>query len=217
MKLEDVKIDQVLEDIYGNKYRILEIDNDNFLPVHVECIEFQAKVHFGAGYNIISKVGSRAWVLKDYSRLLLADGAAGSFLQRNFYPNANWNFDDLEYITVSSNDTDKRFLIGNSEAIRKVKVTLIDLRISDNSSYPTKHNTRLDDILVDKSGKEYRVIGRNNEGLTVKCKGEFVGTDGTIFDTCLTMYVPFPDDRYQNKFLTTKEFTKKNRYKRPES
>lgn len=217
MKLEDVKIDQVLEDIYGNKYRVLEIDDDNFLPVHVECIEFQRKVHFGAGYNVISRIGSRAWVLKDYSRLLAADGTVGGFLQRHFYPNANWNFDDLEYITVSSNDTDKRFLVGNSIAIGKVKVTLKDLRIFDNSSYPTKDNTRLDDILVDKSGKEYRVIGRNNEGLTVKCKGEFVGADGTIFDTCLTMYIPFPDDRYQNKFLTTKEFVKKNKYKQPES
>ena len=217
MKLEDVKIDQVLEDIYGNKYRVLEIDDDNFLPVHVECIEFQAKVHFGAGYNVISKVGSRAWVLKDYSRLLMVDGTVGAFLQRHFYPNANWDFDDLEYITVSSNDIDKRFLIGNSTAIGKIKVTLRDLRISDNLSYPTKHNTRLDDILVDKSGKEYIVIGRNNEGLTVKYKGEFIGANGIIFDTYSTMYIPFPDDRYQNKFLTTKEFTKKNRYKQPES
>jgi hypothetical protein len=88
-------------------------------------------------------------------------------------------------------------------------VTLWDLRIFDNSSYPTKDNTRLNDVIVDKSGKEYRVIGRNNEGLTVKYKSEFVSADGTIFDTCLTMYIPFPDDRYKNKFLTTKEFEKK--------
>ena len=216
MRLEDVKIDQVLEDIYGNKYRVLEIDDDNFLPVHVECIEFQAKVHFGAGYNVISGIGSRAWVLKDFSRLLIVDGTVGAFLQRHFYPNSNWDFDDLEYITVSSNDTDKRFLIGNSEAIRKVRVTLGELRIFDNSSYPTRYSTRLDDILVDKSGKEYRVIGRNNEGLTVKYKNEVIGANGIIFDTYSTMYIPFPDDRYQNKSLTAKEFVKKNRYKHPE-
>lgn len=210
MKFEDVKIDQILEDKYGNRYIVTEINShDDFLPVRVECIEFAREVRFGAGYNIINKVGSHAWVLKDYSRLLLVDGPIGDFLKRQFYPNTNWDFKDLEFITLSSNNTDKRFLIGNDKAIKQVKVTLWDLRIFDNSSYPTKDNTRLNDVIVDKSGKEYRVIGRNNEGLTVKYKSEFVSADGTIFDTCLTMYIPFPDNRYENKFLTTKEFEKK--------
>jgi len=210
MKFEDVKIDQILEDKYGNRYIVTEINShDDFLPVRVECIEFAREVRFGAGYNIINKVGSHAWVLKDYSRLLLVDGPIGDFLKRQFYPNANWDFKDLEFITLSSNDTDKRFLIGNDKAIKQVKVTLWDLRIFDNSSYPTKDNIRLDDIIVDSMGNEYRVIGRNNDGIYVKYDSEFTSADNTVFHTESQMYIPFPDDRYKNKFLTTKEFEKK--------
>ena len=37
MKFEDVKIDQILEDKYGNRYIVTEINShDDFLPVRVE-------------------------------------------------------------------------------------------------------------------------------------------------------------------------------------
>lgn len=83
------------------------------------------------------------------------------------------------------------------------------MRIFDNSGYPTKDNIRLDDIIVDSMGNEYRVIGRNNDGIYVKYDSEFTSVDNTVFHTESQMYIPFPDDRYKNNFLTTKEFEKK--------
>lgn len=73
---------------------------------------------------------------------------------------------------------------------------------------------KLEDIeinmqLVDRYGNEYRVIGRNNDGIYVKYDSEFTSADNTVFHTESQMYIPFPDDRYKNKFLTTKEFEKK--------
>ena len=56
MKLENVKIGQILKDKFGNKYEVDEIDeNDDLLPLKLRCIKFAKNVRFSHGDNIITK------------------------------------------------------------------------------------------------------------------------------------------------------------------
>ena len=77
-------------------------------------------------------------------------------------------FDELDVIDVDVKGVCRKFLFGDTKSIKQIEVTLKDLCIDDNQNYPTKDNTRLDDIIVDKNGTEYRVIARNNYDITVK-------------------------------------------------
>lgn len=211
MKLENVKIGQILKDKYGNKYVVKEIDVDYFMPVYLKCIKYVRSVRFAAAMNIIDKVGSTSWILKDGSKILSSDDYVGEFLKRHFRFRSDEKFEELKCIELKLDGEKNHFLFGNNAAIKQIDLTLRDLYVDDNKNYPTKDNTRLDDIIVDKNGTEYRVIARNNYDITVKYEREFVGIDGVVFNTCLTMCIPFPDDRYKNKFLTTKEFVFKNK------
>lgn len=67
----------------------------------------------------------------------------------------------------------------------------------------------IDMQLVDRYGNEYRVIGRNNDGIYVKYDSEFTSADNTVFHTVSQMYIPFYDKSHSKQILTTKEFEKK--------
>lgn len=42
MKFENVKVGQILEDIYGNRYKVLSTSTGNpAYPVFLECIKFK--------------------------------------------------------------------------------------------------------------------------------------------------------------------------------
>ena len=213
MKLKDVKVGQILKDKFGNKYEVVQIDDadSDFMPVELKCVEFVKEVCFGRNLDSITKVDDYSWILKNRLRILSSDSIVGEFLKEH-YSNEYSSFDDgLNLVDLTFNDTNCRFLFGNAKAVKKVDVTLADLCIDDNKNYPTKDNTKLNDIIVDKNGVEYRIIARNNYDITVKYEREFVGIDGVIFNTHSTMCISFPDDRYENKFLTTKEFVFKNK------
>lgn len=210
MKLEDVEIGQILKDKFGNKYKVVEIDkNDDFVPVALECVNFVKDVYFGHGMNHIKEIGSCAWILKDYSRFISYNGFVGEFLKRNFCPDIN--VDELRRVELLFNGIKRDFVFGSPENIAKINVTLKDLCIDDNTNYPTKYNVRLDDIIVDKSGTEYIVIARNNAGIEVKYKREFIGYNGKVFDINSKIYIPFPNSIYPDDTFTTKEFVFKNK------
>lgn len=210
MELEDVEIGQILKDKFGNKYKVVEIDkNDDFVPVGLECINFIKDVYFGHGMNYIKKVGSHAWILKDYSKCLSSNSLVGEFLKRNFCLNICGN--ELKRIEFSVNGVKRDFVFGLPENIMKIEVTLKDLCIDDDINYPTKYNTRLDDVIIDKLGTEYIVIARNDAGIEVKYKREFIGYNGKVFDINSKIYIPFPNSIYPDDTFTTKEFVFKNK------
>lgn len=210
MKLDDVKIGQILEDKFGNKFEVTQIDTDDkLMPVGLKCVKFVKNVCTGC--TTITKPNFRFWVLKDRSRILSSDSIVGEFLKEHFYPSEYNSFDDLELIDIVLNGVECRFLFGDAKAIKKVDVTLKDLCIDDNTNYLTKDNVRLDDIIVDKNGTEYRVIARNSTGIDVKYVREFVGIDGVVFNVDSTMYVPFSNSSYPDGMFTTKEFVFKNK------
>lgn len=210
MKLVGVKVGQILKDKFGNKYEVVQIDeDDNFMPVELKCIKFVKDVRFGLRGDIIAKVGHYSWVLKDYSRILSSDSTVGEFLKRNFC--SDTCVDELKRINLSFNGIERDFVFGSAENIKKIEVTLKDLLIDDNENYPTKDNVRLDDIIVDKNGVEYTVISIDSNCIGVKYKTKFIGIDGTVFDTYSTMYIPFHYDTYEKSILATKEFVFKNK------
>jgi hypothetical protein len=210
MKLVGVKVGQILKDKFGNKYEVVQIDeDDNFMPVKLKCIKFVKDVCFGLRGDIIAKVGHYSWVLKDYSRILSSDSTVGEFLKRNFCSDTCAN--ELKRINLSFNGIERDFVFGSAENIKKIEVTLKDLLIDDNENYLTKDNVRLDDIIVDKNGVEYTVISIDSNCIGVKYKTKFIGIDGTVFDTYSTMYIPFHYDIYEKSILATKEFVFKNK------
>jgi hypothetical protein len=215
MKLEDIKIGQFLKDKFGNRYKVVEVnEDDDFAPVELKCVKFVNSVYFGStcfghSNNHITEIGSRVWVLKDYSRLISSNGFVGEFLKRNFC--SDINVDKLRRIELSFNGIKRDFIFGSPEDIAKIEVTLKDLCIDDNTNYPTKYNVRLDDIIVDKSGTEYIVIARNNAGIEVKYKREFIGYNGKVFDINSKIYIPFPNSIYPDDTFITKEFVFKNK------
>lgn len=211
MKLEDIKIGQILKDKFGNKYEVKEIDADYFMPVYLKCIKFVKNVRFAAAMNIIDKVGSNSWILKDCSKILSSDDYVGEFLKKYFRFRPNETFEELKCIELKLDGEKNHFLFGNNAAIKQIDLTLRDLYIDDNKNYPTKDNTRLYDIIVDKNDVEYTVISRDGSGIGVKYKTKFIGIDGTVFDTYSTMYIPFHYDTYEKGILTTKEFVFKNK------
>ena len=170
MKIVDVKVGQILKDKFGNKYEVVKIDeNDNLLPLKLKCIKFVKKVRFSHAGNIITKVGSYAWCLQDYSKLLSSNSTVGEFLKQHFLSDlTKMPFDDINIIDINVDDIYHRFLFGDIKYIEQIEITLKDLLIDDNENYPTKDNVRLDDIIVDKNGVEYTVISRDSSGIGVK-------------------------------------------------
>lgn len=206
MKLEDVKIGQILEDKFGNKFEVTQIDTDDkFMPVELKCVEFVKDVCIGR--DTITKPNFHSWVLKDRSRILSSDSTIGGFLKEHF--SNTKTFGELEIIDLMLNGDECRFLFGDANAIKKIDVTLKDLCLNGDEGYPTIHNTRIDDIIVDKFGVEYRVIAKYGTGIEVVYSTEFTGIDDRVFDVNAKMYVPFYNSGYTDDVLTTKEFKKK--------
>lgn len=47
MKLEDIKIGQFLKDKFGNRYKVVEVnEDDDFAPVELKCVKFANSVYF---------------------------------------------------------------------------------------------------------------------------------------------------------------------------
>ncbi len=65
--------------------------------------------------------------------------------------------------------------------------------------------------VIDKLGTEYIVIARNDAGIEVKYKREFIGYNGKVFDINSKIYIPFPNSIYPDDTFTTKEFVFKNK------
>ena len=206
MKLEDVKVGQILKDKFGNKFEVTQIDtDDHFMPVELKCIEFVKNVCIGR--DKITKSNFHSWVLKDRSRILSSDSTIGEFLKEHF--SNTKTFDELEIIDLMLNGDECRFLFGDANAVKKIDVTLKDLVLDDNENYPTIHNIAIDDIIVDKRGTEYIVIAKYRYGVEVVYKREFTCMDGTVFNVNSKMVIPFPVNGQTNGIFTTKEFTKK--------
>ena len=65
MKLEDVKIGMKVIDKFGNEYEIVEVTEDEQMPVKVKCTKFLKPIHvqdFGNVY--IDKVGKSYYIFK---------------------------------------------------------------------------------------------------------------------------------------------------------
>ena len=150
MKLDDVKIGQILEDKFGNKFEVTQIDTDDkLMPVGLKCVKFVKNVCTGC--TTITKPNFRFWVLKDRSRILSSDSIVGEFLKEHFSNIKTFN-DELKFIDVVLNGVECRFLFGDAKAVKQVDITLKDLCLNGDEEYPTNFNTRLNDIIVDKNG-----------------------------------------------------------------
>ena len=81
MKLENVKIGQILKDKFGNKYEVMNVDTrDNVQSVEVRCVEFKKMVCLSNLY--IYKLGDTEYLINDKSFLLSLDSPTGKKLQK---------------------------------------------------------------------------------------------------------------------------------------
>ena len=81
MKLEDVKLGQILKDKFGNKYKVTAIEKDDLQSVIVTCIEFKKEVCVG-DLSIIG-LGDAVWLLNDRSILLSLESSSGEKIAKN--------------------------------------------------------------------------------------------------------------------------------------
>lgn len=208
MKLEDVKAGQILKDKFGNKFEVTQIDtDDHFMPVELKCVEFVKDVCIGCDKITKSNFHSCVWVLKDRSRMLSSDSIIGEFLKEHF--SNTKTFGELEIIDLMLNGDECRFLFGDANVIKKIDVTLKDLCLNGDEECPIIYNTRIDDIIIDKNGTEYRIIAKYSTGIEIVYSTEFTGIDDKVFNVNAKMYIPFYNSGYTDDVLTTKEFKKK--------
>lgn len=65
MKLEDVKIGQIVVDKFGNEYEITYVDyNNKVTPVEMVCIKFIEKSYVGSVFHF-DKVGTKLCIIID--------------------------------------------------------------------------------------------------------------------------------------------------------
>lgn len=194
MKLRNVKIGQILEDVYGNKYEVLEVAKSyEYYPILVRCIDFKKPVKVDTQmYGSITSVGQRTWILKDRSLMLPIEDGPGKFIKDNFYSSLALG-GSLERITLqSSNGTKRHFLLGQRSTIDSITLTLDEMKIvEDEVDYPTSDNAYIGMKVVDGEGKEYKVIDLNMVSVQLGYISNFTAMDGTVNAISATIQVPY--------------------------
>ena len=185
MKFEDVKIGQILEDVYGNKFEVIGISN----KVMVKCIEFKKSVRvdpYTTLAGLLTGVNQTLWILKDFSMLLPIHEGFGKFIKDNFYSSLALS-GNLESITVDICGIKRDYILAQQSTIDKIKIitlTLSEMKIVEDAENvcTTKDfqivketKTKLEDVsigmeVVDKLGNEYIIIALDSTEMPVKLK-----------------------------------------------
>ena len=165
MKFEDVKVCQILEDVYGNKFEVTDISNGNdYFKVLVKCIEFKKSVRVDP-YTALTGINQTLWILKDRAMMLSIDDGPGKFIKDNFYSSLALS-NNLESIVLETSvGTKRHYLLGQQSTIDKVELTLSEMTVVEDD-YLTINNIKNDMNVIDGLGNEYVVI--DYDGVSVK-------------------------------------------------
>lgn len=199
MKFEDVKIGQILKDVYGNRYEVIDISN----KVLVKCIEFKKSVRVDS-YTALVGVNQTLWVLKDRSMMLPIHEGFGKFIKDNFYSNLALS-GNLEPITVDICGIKKHYLLAQQSTIDKITLTLSEMEIVEDD-YLTRDNVKIGMTVIDGLGNEYVVIGYGARFVQMTHNMKFTNMDGMVKNIDVAMYIPYYNGCDAENVCTTKDF-----------
>ena len=203
MKFEDVKIGQILEDVYGNKHEVIDISND-YYKVLVNCIEFKKSVRVDP-YTALVGINQTLWILKDRAMLLSIDDGPGKFIKDNFYSSLALS-NNLESIVLETSvGTKRHFLLGQQSTIDKVGLTLTEMEIVE-EDYLTADNVKNGMKVIDGLGNEYVVIDFGTEAVQLLRNITFTTMEGVSKNIDTVMRVPYYNINIPDYACTTKDF-----------
>lgn len=198
MKLEDVKVGQILKDKYGNKYEVKLISKDDLQSVFVSCVEFKKKVYVSE--FDITKCGDSVWLIDDKNILLSKDSLFGRAICQKLkftYFSSCFN-----KITISSGFDSQTFLLCKQSTIDKI-LTLSDLEEDVVIDYLTADNVKLGMKVIDGIGNEYVVDDIVDDSVSLLLNMKTTNIDGESCVISLKTWIPFYDEK---DVITTKDF-----------
>lgn len=206
MKFEDVKIGQILEDVYGNKFEVQEISHTSIhYSILVKCIEFKKSVKVDSSGNAFTGINQVFYILRDRSILLSIDDGFGKFIKDNFYSSLALS-NNLESVTVNIDDIKRNYLLGHQSTIDKIALTLSELKIVEDN-YMTEDNIKLGMTVVDGLGNKYIVEDYENDSVQLSMTIETTSVDGEQCIMSMKTWVLFYDENKDEKhIITTKNF-----------
>ena len=190
MKLEDVKLGQILKDKFGNKYKVTAIEKDDLQSVIVTCIEFKKEVCVG-DLSIIG-CGDAAWLLNDRSILLSLESPSGEKIAKNLKFTAFSK--PFKKITISSGFDSQDFLLCRPSFFNNIDVTLSDLEEDVFSDRLTKDNVKIGMTVSDGLGNTYEVIDYSQHSVKLELKMETVNVNGEGRKFYMHMWVSYESD-----------------------
>nr|DAD57821.1 MAG TPA: hypothetical protein [Bacteriophage sp.] len=202
MKFEDVKVGQILEDTYGNRFQVLDIIYGNeYYPVRVKCIEFKNPVKIDS-HNSFKNKNQILYVLKDRSMLLSIDDGLGKYIKENFYSSLALSNTLQTFSLTASNGSKRHYVLGRQSTVDNVTLTLSDMEpVKDN--YLTIDNVRNDMIVSDGVGNKYTIIYYNSDNIQLMFKKQITGINGKSGDFNTYIWVPYDS----NDGLSAKDFS----------
>lgn len=204
MKFEDVKVGQVLEDVYGNRFKVLNIMHDNkYFPILVKCVEFKKSVKVDM-YSFLTGFNQTLWILKDRSLMLSVDNGLGKFVKDNFYPDSEL-LKSLEQIIIDVAGIKRHYLLGQQSTVDSIELTLSEMDVIE-YDYLTSSNVKVGMKVIDGVGNEYVVIDFNTEAVKLSNNTKFTSMDGMSKNIVATVRVPYYNDGVSEDACTTKDF-----------
>ena len=203
MKLEDVKVGQILKDKFGNKYKVTLIKNDDLQSVSVKCVEFKRVVCVGISY--IDECDDVVLLLNNRSILLSLESPSGRKIANNL--KLTTFSGDFKKIEISTGSDTQSFLLCGKSFIDKIDVTLFDLEEDVASDYLTEDNIKLGMKVVDGLGNEYTVEDYVDDSVQLSRTFETSSVDGESCIMSMKTWILFYDENKAEKHLiTTKNF-----------
>lgn len=204
MKFEDVKIGQILKDVYGNRYEVIDIMHENkYFPILVKCVEFKKSVKVDM-YSFLTDVNQTLWILKDRSLMLSVDNGLGKIVKDNFYPGSEL-LKSLEQITIDIAGIKLHYLLGHQSIVDSIDLTLSEMEIVEDD-YLTRDNVKIGMTVIDGLGNEYVVIGYGARFVQMTNNMKFTNMDGMVKNIDVAMYVPYYNGCDAENVCTTKDF-----------
>ena len=205
MKFENVKVGQILEDIYGNRYKVLSTSTGNpAYPVFLECIKFKKAILVDSS-TTVTDTEQTFWIVRDSSILLSIDEGPGKFIKENFYSSLALS-NSLEYITLQVEGGRKRdYILGRGQTINKIGLTLSELEVAV-EDYLTPNNITNRMKVIDGLGNQYTVFDYGTEAVRLSRSYSITATNGATRDVDVVLRIPYYKAGITENMCTTKDF-----------
>ena len=194
MKFKDIKVGQILEDRFGNKYEVMDITGGTkCYPVSLRCVGFRKTVTIDS-YTTVTGLDQTFWIVRDRSMLLSIEEGPGRFIKENFYSSLALS-NSLEYITLEVQGGRKRdYILGRREVINKIGLTL------------SEDNVKMRMKVIDGLSNEYIVSDYGTEAVKLLRSFKITTINGATRHIETAIRVPYYKVGTPDNMCTTKDF-----------